>query len=134
MFFLLLGKTSLIGNENLSTSILNFEMKYSSSISSIWRPQKLCFFSIQISNHKNWIYYTYTLILLLYCQNILLYYQISNHKNWMYKYHKIWILQSFQKQHRIPTFILLEHTVNLDLEHVVTCKSQVCQLQNSVKE
>ena len=34
--FLLLGKTSLIGNENLSTSILNFEMKYSSSISSIW--------------------------------------------------------------------------------------------------
>ena len=36
MFFLLLGKTSLNGNENLSTSILNFEMKYSSSISSIW--------------------------------------------------------------------------------------------------
>ena len=36
MFFLLLGKTSLIGNENLSTIILNFEMKYSSSISSIW--------------------------------------------------------------------------------------------------
>ena len=36
MFFLLLGKTSLIGNENLSTNIWNFEMKYSSSISSIW--------------------------------------------------------------------------------------------------
>ena len=40
--FLLLGKTSLIGNENLSTNILNFEMKYSSGGSSIWSSGILC--------------------------------------------------------------------------------------------